>query len=137
MGARAPVPDDIERKLKEIRGRIRRVSEAVADGSIDQGWARTELVKLHREEDDLTPLEAEAVAPPRIDPGQARQILDKIEEGFRYGDNAARKQILRNLVESMTMAPESLEVDIVLRTPGPSVHSMVAGAGFEPATFGL
>ena len=132
-----PSRHDVERRQQDIRGRVRRISEAIADGSIDRGWARTELARLHREEEELAPLEAEAVAPPRIDPGQASQILDEIEEGFRNGDNAVKKQLVRNLVESMTMAPESLEVDIVLRVPGPLVHRMVAGAGFEPATFGL
>ncbi|HOF67772.1 MAG TPA: recombinase family protein [Candidatus Fermentibacter daniensis] len=132
-----PSRHDIEHRQRGIRSRIERISEAVADGSIDREWARAELEKLYAEEVALAPLAAEAVAPPRMDLGQAGRILDEIEEGFRSGDNSVRKQLVRNLVESMTMAPESLEVDIVLRAPGPLVHCVVAGAGFEPATFGL
>ena len=37
----------------------------------------------------------------------------------------------------MKLAPELREVELTYRVPEPMMIKMVAGAGFEPATFGL
>ena len=60
------------------------------------------------------------------------------EKVLKQGAPAERKRIVRRWVEGVTLNPESLEVDIRYRLPEPvMVNRVVAGAGFEPATYGL
>ena len=48
-----------------------------------------------------------------------------------------RKALVRKLVDKAQLAPERLEIEVTFRVPEPVMGSDLAGAGFEPATFGL
>ena len=48
-----------------------------------------------------------------------------------------KKQLVRTWVAEMKLAPDTREVEITYRVPEPVMLTLVAGAGFEPATFGL
>jgi len=50
---------------------------------------------------------------------------------------AELKKLVRSLVQKTTLAPKKREVEITYRLPEPVMNNLVAGAGFEPATFGL
>jgi hypothetical protein len=43
----------------------------------------------------------------------------------------------KNTYVILNLAPDNLGVEITLKLPGPVLRQVVAGAGFEPATFGL
>jgi hypothetical protein len=44
---------------------------------------------------------------------------------------------IRTWVKELKQTPEGLEVEITYRVPELFFNKLVAGAGFEPATFGL
>ena len=63
---------------------------------------------------------------------------------LEVGKIEERKEIVRAFVEGVTVHPDDLRLDLRIRKlpatlprPGDSTCLMVAGAGFEPATFGL
>ncbi len=53
------------------------------------------------------------------------------------GGIAEKKQLLRIWVQEIKLAPERREVELTYRVPEPVMNKVVAGAGFEPAAFGL
>jgi hypothetical protein len=56
---------------------------------------------------------------------------------MQSGQPAERKRLLRAWVQEIKLEPETLEVKISYRLPEAVMKGVVAGAGFEPATFGL
>jgi len=50
---------------------------------------------------------------------------------------AERKRLIRTWVNEVRLEPQTLEVKISYRLPEAVMKGLVAGAGFEPATFGL
>jgi len=56
---------------------------------------------------------------------------------MQCGQPAERKRLLRTWVHEVKLEPETLEVKISYRLPEAVMKGVVAGAGFEPATFGL
>ena len=59
------------------------------------------------------------------------------EKVMASGYAADRKRLMRAWVNEIKLDPESLEVKISYRLPEAVMKGVVAGAGFEPATFGL
>jgi hypothetical protein len=53
------------------------------------------------------------------------------------GQSAERKRFMRAWVQEIKLEPQTLEVKISYRLPEVVMKGVVAGAGFEPATFGL
>ena len=60
-----------------------------------------------------------------------------MENLLAHGTPVERKTLVATWVEEIRIAPERLEVQIAYRVPEFVTNSMVAGAGFEPATYGL
>ena len=80
-----------------------------------------------------------AVAIPAFSEGlRAIRNLPRLLEGASYEE---RKELVRAFVEGITIAPDAARLDVKIRqipALGPGFTClMVAGAGFEPATFGL
>jgi hypothetical protein len=63
-----------------------------------------------------------------------RRQTEKVMES---GQPAERKRLMRAWVQDVKLEPVSLEVKITYRLPEVVMKGVVAGAGFEPATFGL
>ena len=61
----------------------------------------------------------------------------ELEGVLGRGEPREIRKILRYCVHKIRMAPERRQVEITYRVPEPFVIALVAGAGFEPATFGL
>jgi len=59
------------------------------------------------------------------------------EKLMKSGEPAERKRLMRAWVQQIKLDPETLEVKISYRLPEAVMKGLVAGAGFEPATFGL
>ncbi len=56
---------------------------------------------------------------------------------MKSGEPAERKRLMRAWVQQIKLNPETLEVKISYCLPEAVMKGLVAGAGFEPATFGL
>ena len=126
-----------EQKVQAIENKIAKVRQAIEDGLEDVAWANRRLRELAQERDELTAGAARPATPPQVNVDTAMEYRRQLDKVFAQGTPAQRKRLLRSWVEKITLAPERLEVKITYRVPEPVVKSVVAGAGFEPATFGL
>ena len=84
-------------------------------------------------------LQAAAISyrPPQIDTHTALAYRRDAEKLLASRTPAERKQFIRACVQDMKLAPERFEVEVTYRIPEPVMNTVVAGAGFEPATSGL
>jgi site-specific DNA recombinase len=139
---------EAEKKLAAIDVKIGRVRHAIEEGLEDAAWANERLQALAREREilqvqiDSAP-EGQQVQNansfcPKVSVEQAMAMRRDVEKIFAAeGSIVEKKQLLRIWVQEMKLAPERREVVLTYRVPEPMMNKMVAGAGFEPATFGL
>ena len=59
------------------------------------------------------------------------------EKLMAAGHPAERNRLMRAWVQEVKLEPQHLDVKISYRLPESVMKGLVAGAGFEPATFGL
>jgi hypothetical protein len=111
--------------------------KAVEDGLSDAAWANGRLRELTAERNALADACETSGEPPQIDAKVALAYRLQMQRSLREGEPAERKRVVRGCVQEMKLAPDSLEVEITYRLPEPVMNGVVAGAGFEPATFGL
>jgi DNA invertase Pin-like site-specific DNA recombinase len=139
---------EAEEKLAAVDARIDRIRRAIEDGLKDATWANARLPELQRERERLQvqidlARESQQVQNanslcPKVSVQEAMTMRRDVERLFALeGSTAEKKQLLRIYVQKMKLAPERREVELTYRVPGPIVDKVVAGAGFEPATFGL
>jgi len=124
-------------QLKQVEAKIAHIRRAIEEGLGDAQWANGRLGELAAERERLGKHTAASTRPPQIDIGMVMAYRERVGRLFAYGKPVEKKQLLRKCVEGIELAPERLEVDITYRVPEPVMNSVVAGAGFEPATFGL
>jgi site-specific DNA recombinase len=153
--------DRLRSELTQVERRLRRIVEAIADG-VPARTLKDELLALEARQEQL---EAEMAAAPEgqqplLHPNLAeiyRQKVAALAEAL--ADEAMRDEafeLIRSLLDRIVLVPESEELRIEIhgelagilelcqqsKTPGRSRASaeqikVVAGAGFEPATFRL
>ena len=103
--------------------------------------ANERLRGLLKEKDRLSSRQPARSAPPQIDTAAIRPYLSRIEKVLAKGQAVEVKKLLKTCVEEIVLEPEECQVTINYTTPemsSPELSlSLVAGAGFEPATFGL
>ncbi len=139
---------EAEKRLSAIEEKISRVRKAIEDGLEDVAWANERLQELNRERANLqVQIDSECGARggqnansfcPNVSVEQAMAMRQDVERLFAVeGSTMEKKQLLRVWVQEMKLAPERREVVLTYRVPEPIMIKMVAGAGFEPATFGL
>ncbi len=128
---------DREKKLEAIDMKIANIRTAIEDGIEDAMWANTRLKKLTAERQRLGTSPELPDRPPTIDPEEALNYRKKLGKIFAHGKPSEIKKVLRTMVQKIKLAPEERVVEITYRLPEPVMNNMVAGAGFEPATFGL
>ena len=129
-------PQAVE-QLKQVEAKIARIRQAIEDGLGDVQWANGRLRELGTEREHLVGTSAVTARPPQIDVGMVMTYREQVGRLLANGRPVDKKQILRKCVEEIKLAPERLEVEFTFRIPEPVMNSVVAGAGFEPATFGL
>ena len=140
-----PSPESVDRakELASIDAKICRVRAAIEDGLEDVEWANGRLRELSAERARLSaayPRAATAKGKPvrhRVTAKEAVEMRRDIERLFQFGTIAEKKELLRIWIAEMKLAPERREVMLTFRAPEPVMQEVVAGAGFEPATFGL
>ena len=109
---------------------------AIEEGLTDAQWANSRLRELSAERDAPTAA-LNAPGPPQLDTETVMAYRRQTMKLMQSGQPAERKRLLRAWVQEIKLEPEKLEVKISYRLPEAVMNSVVAGAGFEPATFGL
>jgi site-specific DNA recombinase len=126
-----------ERKIDAIDAKFQNILKAIEDGLAETAWANERLRELKAEREALAAAARVPGSPPQIDDKMALAYLLDLERVLKQGDVADRKRTVRACVQEMKLTPDNLEVEITYRLPESVMNSVVAGAGFEPATFGL
>jgi hypothetical protein len=125
------------KRLGEVERKIGNIWQAIEDGLADTATANARLAALQAEKEKVEAAAAISGEPLQIDVEAAMAYRRETEKVLDTGSPAERKRILRTWVSGVKLAPERLEVTWTYRLPEPVVNSLVAGAGFEPATSGL
>ena len=128
---------DAGRQLVALDTKLNNIRRAIEEGLADVAWANDRLEELAQERERLRTAPVHVGNPPQIDAQTALAYRREAETILAQGDPTEKKRILRAWVEEIRLAPESLSVQTTYRIPEPIAHCLVAGAGFEPATFGL
>ena len=123
-------------KIGEIETRIAHIRQAVEEGLDDASWANARLRELLAKRDALSRAH-DSAEPPQLDAETVMAYRRQTEKVIASGHAADRKRLMRAWVNEIKLDPESLEVKISYRLPEAVMKGVVAGAGFEPATFGL
>jgi site-specific DNA recombinase len=148
---------DPQPEMRRLMARLEEIS-AKADAIIDLAASspenrdllsdRLRRLRAERQEDESRLRELEAVPVRTMDPDA---VVDAILEGlsdarrlFERGTMEERKRVVRAFVDGLTVAGSERSGELRMKKlPTPellgagSSFNMVAGAGFEPATFGL
>ena len=147
--------EKIKTELAGIDTEIENVRCAIKAGLDDVEWANSELRRLKAEKSDLqTRLSriSDSSAPKQVDLGTVEHLRKAFSDVFSYGTRTEKRQFARLFVKSIELNPNSGEIDMHLFSRPPAMmpkrktpasekagvpFGLVAGAGFEPATFGL
>ena len=124
-------------RLEAIERKIENVRQAVEDGLDDAAWANERLSALKAEREQLLAATVLSGEPPLVDAREALSHAAETRKVLEHGSPKDRKQMLRQWVEDIKLAPEALSVEAQYQLPEPVMNDVVAGAGFEPATFRL
>jgi site-specific DNA recombinase len=149
-----------KRELERVKREIQKVVEAIVDG-VKGSELKDRMADLQNRKDALMKqLEAADEPPPLLHPSMADLYRSKVEELAsalqREDTRLEASEMLRGLIDSIVLTPEKGQLRIELRgnlaamltaaqqtKRSPETGDLlvpvqlVAGAGFEPATFGL
>ena len=75
--------------------------------------------------------------PPQIDFKTVVSYRRETEKVMASGHSAEQKRLIRTWVQEVKSEPQTLKVKISYNLAEAVMKGLVAGAGFEPATFGL
>ena len=123
-------------EIQKIEAKIANIRRAVEDGFSDASWANARLRELLVKRDALTG-SVDRAEPPQLEAQTVMAYRRQTEKVMASGHAADRKRLMRAWVGDIKLDPELLEVKISYRLPEGVMKGVVAGAGFEPATFGL
>ncbi|HEY6289982.1 MAG TPA: recombinase family protein [Terriglobia bacterium] len=123
-------------EIERIEAKIGNIRRAVEDGLADASWTNARLRELMAERERLA-VSLDVSEPPQLDSKTVMAYRRQTEKVMESGQPAERKRLMRAWVQDVKLEPENLEVKISYRLPEGVMKSVVAGAGFEPATFGL
>ena len=147
---------EIKEELAKVDQETENVRKAIKSGLEDVGWANAELRRLKTEHNKL--LERQGRIPPRPGPMRVdRSLVEDCRKAFTKvlasGTPEEKRQYTRLFVKNIEVNPDTGDVLMHLfsRPPGitPKIRTpvslektgvpigLVAGAGFEPATFRL
>ena len=124
------------KEIEQVEAKINNIRRAVEDGFADASWANARLRQLLAERERLTTAALDG-QPPQLDSQTVMSYRRQTEKVMSSGNPAERKRLVRAWVNDIKLEPKSLEVKIRYRLPEAVMKGVVAGAGFEPATFGL
>ncbi len=107
----------IPRKMKDIDAKIANIRKAVENGMPDDEWGYSRMRELMAERETLcTQVKVDGEAP-QIDAKTAFAYRAQAEKIMRAGTNAEKKGLIRSCVDKMTIAPDTLNVEIQYKVP--------------------
>ena len=131
---------DVQRQMADIDREVENVRAAIEAGVDDVAWASARLSELKaqraRLQDDIgTP----PVATLRQLTRKEAELYGRAALRSLNGDGVAEQRaVIRRFVDQTRIEPTTGEITIsVRRLPAQMFQAVVAGAGFEPATYGL
>ena len=127
---------EARRRIADIDKNIEYVRAAIQKGYDDIAWANERLRELRAERKTLSE-SLRVPEPPQLDSKAVMAYRRQIEKLMVCGQPAERKRLLRSSIQKIVLDPAGLVVKISYRLPDAIIKGLVAGAGFEPATFGL
>ncbi len=113
---------DTARRIKEIDQKAENLWRAIEDGLCDATRANERLNELKRERSVLESLDSTVSKPPPVDAQVVRRYLADTEKLLSSGHSETRKEIIRQVVQEIKLAPEELQVDITYRIPEPILN---------------
>ena len=145
---------EIARQLASIEQETTNIREAIRKGLDDVAWANEELRRLRAEREGLLARQATVGAEPEVpefDMTHVEECRQAFAEVFAEGTNEEKRAFARLFVKRIELDPDTGDVwmhlfagpPLAARKASPASREtgdaigMVAGAGFEPATFGL
>lgn len=114
------------RKIADIDSKISNIRRSIENGMPDADWAYGRMRELMEERQKLESAPAVTGEAPQIDPKAAMEYRRTTNRILQEADPAEKKQLLRTWVDEITMAPDSLTVDIRYRIPEPLVNTVGA-----------
>ena len=148
--------ESIRDEIRKVTLEMENVRNAVKAGLDDVDWANSELrvLKARKEELEAKQKEFPALHEPKVlDHAVVEEYLKTFERTFEFGTKEEKRELVRLFVKKVELNPDTGDIAIRLlrRPPGIMMRGkrtparteagvpigLVAGAGFEPATFGL
>lgn len=148
--------ESLRKQLRKVMQETENVRNAVKAGLDDVEWANSELRTLKAKREELEARQkgfAIQPEPKMLDHAVVEEYLKTFERTFEFGTNEEKRELVRLFVKKVELNPETGDIAIRLlsRPPGLMMRKrrtparretgvpigLVAGAGFEPATFGL
>ncbi len=136
-----PDPSNAKRRLQTAQKELDNLMNAIKAGII----TTTTKAALHQAENDIEAAKKEISAAERFEPTQmlprAREIYrDMVAKLEAVEDVTAAREALKGLIGDVRLVPENGTLTAEIQSAGlagTAQISLVAGAGFEPTTFGL
>ena len=104
-------------KLKDVETKIANIRKAVENGLPDADWAYSRLRELMVEKDGLSQQEVITGEAPQIDVRTAMAYRTNTNKILAAGTYAEKKRLVRSCVDKITIAPDTLEVEISYKIP--------------------
>jgi hypothetical protein len=129
------------KKIQRIDNRIRNIMRSIEEGLEGTEYANSRLRELMSEKTALQEVATSNTKPPQIDLKQVQAYQNNLARVLKAGTMKERRELIRRCIEGIDLITEDPKVTIKYKTPeipSPALsQQLVAGAGFEPATFGL
>lgn len=119
----------LPQRLAEIDAKIANIRGAVENGLTDTDWANKRLQELSRSRSELAQHAVVEDSAPQIDVRTARAYRAEVGRMLQSGTNTEKKKLIRACVEKVTMAPDTLEIEIRYRVPEAVGASCESGGG--------
>ena len=107
----------IPHKLRDIEAKIANIRKAVEDGLPDGEWAYSRMRELMVERDALSQQVTVTGEAPQIDVKTAMAYRVQADKIMMAGSYVEKKRLIRSCVDKITMAPDTLEVEINYKLP--------------------
>lgn len=107
----------VTHKLKDIDTKIANIQKAVENGMPDGDWAFSRMRELIAEREVLSEQVTVSGEAPQIDSKTAFAYRTQAEKIMMAGTFAEKKRLIRSCVDKITIAPDTLEVEIDYKLP--------------------
>ena len=134
----------IKSQIAKVDEDLKKLYKAITDDSIPAKHLSQPIADYQRQKErlelqlaDLTERKAHFQPGFVLKPDMVNQIRDQVVEVIDTGSYEIKRQFIQACVQQIKIAGNSVTISFSVKELPASSTLMVAGAGFEPATFGL